>query len=444
MNLKLNLRTLLAPIFLLIVSCNKELKSNSTVEKYIPVLNIQAEKAFKKIDTLKAYFCDYPEECERYNKLTYIEKRRFEERVTKNRVHLAQDFLYSYPNDEHYYEVLKFFFNLNFEPRFLVGTIPDSLSMFFSKEIPFGTPEYYKRLRSLPIDIEAKNEWLDRGYELAEKFLQSNASIEKKLKIENDILGRDLRCAYELYKSLDKRNKGLEEVYWKQFDRQYWESFRLRMNNLIEKYADIEIMATYVERFISFVSKLSPHLTELYWGKFLELTNDNHPKSNKKGFKAIHKMAKTNLNALRTVDESKPLEMIVKSIEGTRINLADLRGKVVLIDFWTIRCLPCIQEMPYVQAIYEKYRNQGFEVIGLAGNGDNSKDRVLEIIKKQGATWPQVLDKGEDAIISYHSLYNIKSYPTVWLLNKEGVIVDKNARGIRLEPLIRQNLGLDD
>jgi hypothetical protein len=94
--------------------------------------------------------------------------------------------------------------------------------------------------------------------------------------------------------------------------------------------------------------------------------------------------------------------------------------------------------------MYDKYRSQGFEVIGLVGDDDTAKEQVLKIIKKQSASWPQYLDKGKDAIVSYHSLYNIRSYPNVWLLNKEGIIVDKNARGVRLEPLIRLHLGLDN
>ncbi|MCX2681899.1 TlpA disulfide reductase family protein [Galbibacter sp. EGI 63066] len=443
MNLKLNLGALLAPIFLLIVSCTEELKSNSTEQAEVPVRNIQAEKAFKNIDTLKAYFCDYPEECERYKKLTFIKKRKFEERVTKNRVRLAQNFLDSFPNDARYFEVLRFFFNQNFEPRFLVEEIPDSLSMFFSKEIKYGTPEYFKRLRSLPIDVKAQDEWLNQGYELAEKFLQTNAPLEKKLIIEMAILGRDFRQALRIYKGLNIQKKGLEARYWKEFDKFYWEFLRLRIISIAEKYSELEVIANNIEQFMSVTSQLTPHLKEEYWEGFLSLT-EGHPLSKNAGFKAIHEMAKKNLEALEHVDYNKPLDISFTAVDGTKINLADLRGKVVLIDFWTIRCPPCIKEMPHIQAMYEKYRDQGFEVIGLAGNGDESKDRVLEIIKKQGATWPQRLDKGKDVIVSYHSLFNINSYPTVWLLNKEGIIVDKNARGIRLEPLIRLHLGLEN
>ncbi len=444
MKLKTHITVLLVQILFLFISCSDAKVKHEPNQRDITVIHPQAEKDFKEIDSLKTLFCDYPEECERYEKLTFLEKRRFEERVSKNRVRLAQSFLDSYPDDPRYFEVLKFFFHLNFEPRFLSGAVPDSLTFFLSKEIQFGTPEYYKRLRSIPIDVNAQNNWLKKGYELAEKFLHSNAAIEKKMEIEVALLGRDFRISLLQYQSLDKQKEGIEAGFWKQFDKHYWDTFRLRMADLIEKYSELEIAATYVEQLIALVSKFSPNLAELYWEDFLKMTDVNHPLSNTKGFIAIHKKSKANLKALRSVDDSKPLEMSFTAIDDTKINLADMRGKVVLIDFWTIRCAPCIKEMPHVQAMYEKYRNYGFEVIGLAGDNDVAKEQVLRIINRQNATWPQCLDKGKDAKVSYHSLYNIKSYPTVWLLNKKGIVVDKNARGNRLEPLIRRYLGLDN
>ncbi|WP_066223745.1 TlpA family protein disulfide reductase [Formosa haliotis] len=445
MNFYLKTVGVIALILLISMSCAKEEQSKNTMAKVeVPISNIEAENAFKNLDTLKSYFCDYPEECERYKKLTYLEKRKFEEKVYKNRLQLALNFLDSYPNDPHYFEVLKFFFNLNFEPWFLQEVIPDSLSLFLSKEIKYGTLEYYKRRRSLPIDIQARSEWLNKGHELAQKFLKTDAPIEDKLNVEVALMARDFRLALRKHKGLNIKKQGLEAQYWRDFDKYYWEWFLLKMFDLTKKYSETEIIADYVNQFNSLMTSITPHLTQSYWEGFLDLTAIGQPLSNNAGFKAIHEMAKINLEALERIDLSKPLEMEFTSINGDNINLKDMRGKVVLIDFWSIVCAPCITEMPHIQEMYDKYRDQGFEVIGLAADGDSSKDRVLEIIKKQGATWPQSLDKGKDVVVSYHSLLNIKGYPTVWLLNKEGIIVDKNARRERLEPLIRQYLGLED
>jgi thiol-disulfide isomerase/thioredoxin len=290
---------------------------------------------------------------------------------------------------------------MNFEPHFVSEKISDNVRVFLSKD--FGkniTTGLLEQRRVLPIDMQAKTKWLEKGYELAAKFLKSNSPYEQKIQIEIGLLGRDFRLALRQYKSLDIQKRGVEADYWKQFDKHYWESFRLRMVGLIEKYSEFEIMATYVEHLITLVAKFSPHLAEPYWEDFLQITDVNHPYFNHKGVRAVHERAKANLMALKNVDDSKPLEMTFTAIDGTKINLADLRGNVVLIDFWTVRCAPCIKEMPHMQAMYDKYRSQGFEVIGLVGDDDTAKEQVLKIIKKQSASWPQYLDKGKDAIVS--------------------------------------------
>lgn len=445
MNLKKNLTTLIASTLFLFFACSKEVKLGSSEKDKATQLNPQAERDFKRIDSLKGYFCDFPQECELYeNKSTFLEKRRFEDRVYKNRMQLALDYLESYPDDPRYYEVLKFYFHLNFEPHFVAEKISDNVKVFLSKD--FGkniTTGLLEQRRVLPIDMQAKTKWLEKGYALAEKFLGSDAPRENKLKIEIAVLARDFRFALRQYQSLEKDKKGIESEFWKRFDKQYWESFRLRTNGLLEKYADLEIMGTYVQQLIALISVYSPALSKPYWNDFLEFTDNDHLLSESAGFKTVHNLAEKNLITLRSFDMSKPLDMAFTAIDGAKVDLADMRGKVVLIDFWSIRCAPCIKEMPHVQVMYEKYRSQGFEVIGLAGDDERARERVLKIIKKQNATWPQYLDKGKDAKVSYHALYKINSYPTVWLLNKEGIVVDKNARGVRLEPLIRKHLGLE-
>lgn len=427
-----------------VLSCEQTKAITSSESMNSPITNIKAEKSYKKIDSLKGYFFNSPEEFERYNNSTFLDKKIFEDKVIKNRKLLAQNFLDSFPYDKHYYDVLKFYFNMNFEPIFIEEEISDSLKAFLTKNMQFGTPEAYRRYRSLPIDMEAKRAWLNEGYALSNTFLNTDAARKDKLTIENALLAREMRQTFKLNFGMEGRLNEWQAGYWSEVDQLLWESFRIRMNGLIEKYADMEIIATNVSGFINFVSFKSPHLTLPYWKKFLEFTISHPQLANSKGFKAIQDLAKQNIAALKKVDLIKPLNCSFKSIDGKYINLKDLRGKVVLIDFWSVRCPPCISEMPFMQALYEKYKSKGFEIIGLAAEGEESKNRVLEILKKQGATWPQHLDKANDAVVSYHALFNINGYPTVWLLNQDGLVVDKDARGERLEPLIRKYLELDN
>lgn len=447
MKLKIYLIVLVVHLCLIHYACSPGKNENKQNQKRIPVLKIQAEKDWKHLDSIKSLFCDYPEECELYDKSSFIGKRKFADKVSKNKMHLAEAFLDTYPNDTHYYEVLKFFLNLNFEPRFIAEDIPDSLMVLLSQAYSKDDrPKFLHQNRALPIDKVARDRWLKKGDTLVAQFLKSDASLERKAEMEIRVIGRDFRLALVLYQNLSIQKKGIEADYWERFDAYYWESFRLRTYNLLEKYSDLESMGSFVQKMITLIAKFSPRLTESNWNYFLNKTDNSNKMANHKGFKKVHTIAMESLKIIqkdKNLNEPKPLEMEFTAIDGTKINLRDMRGQVVLIDFWTVNCGPCIKEMPHVMAMYNKYRNQGFSVIGVVGNSDSALKRILEITKKANATWPQYLDYGKDAKISYQDLYNIKSHPTVWLLDKNGIVMDKNARGKRLEPLIRKYLDLE-
>ena len=80
---------------------------------------------------------------------------------------------------------------------------------------------------------------------------------------------------------------------------------------------------------------------------------------------------------------------------------------------------------------------------GIAMDMEEVKPRLLEILKQKKAIWPQRFEGKGFGGDTYRQLYGIGSLPTVWLVDKDGKIVDRNARGERLEPLIRKYLGLD-
>ena len=115
-----------------------------------------------------------------------------------------------------------------------------------------------------------------------------------------------------------------------------------------------------------------------------------------------------------------------------------MRGKVVLIDFWASWCVPCMIEIPKVKAAYEKLQPQGFEIIGI--NLDEDKAPMQRVLTSAHMTWPQSFDgqKWEGPLVSR---FGIMSIPTVWLVDKRGVLRDLNARGNlveRVEKLLRE------
>jgi peroxiredoxin len=120
--------------------------------------------------------------------------------------------------------------------------------------------------------------------------------------------------------------------------------------------------------------------------------------------------------------ENTPLEWKVRAVDGSEIDLARLRGKVVLLDFWATRCPPCVEELPNVLATYKKFHDKGFEIIGISS--DENAEILLRFVKARGITWPQYLDSYTQ--ISQH--WKINGLPSMWLINKKGLVANKNAR----------------
>ncbi len=117
----------------------------------------------------------------------------------------------------------------------------------------------------------------------------------------------------------------------------------------------------------------------------------------------------------------KPLELQFTAVDGSKVDVSKLRGKVVLIDFWATWCGPCMQRVPDTVDAYNALHGKGFEVVGISLDQDKAK--LEAVTKSSGMTWPQYFDgKGWDNAIS--ASYGITSIPRMWLVNKKGMVVD--------------------
>lgn len=129
---------------------------------------------------------------------------------------------------------------------------------------------------------------------------------------------------------------------------------------------------------------------------------------------------------LRGMDAlGKPLELSFTALDGRKVDLKNLRGKVVLIDFWATWCGPCIQELPTVKAIYQKYHDKGLEIIGISL--DKQRTMLEQFLKKNQIPWPQYFD-GKGWQTYWAQYYGIQAIPTMWLIDKKGILRDQNAR----------------
>lgn len=111
---------------------------------------------------------------------------------------------------------------------------------------------------------------------------------------------------------------------------------------------------------------------------------------------------------------------------GKPVSLNDFRGNYLLLDFWASWCGPCRRENPNVVRMYKKYNDKGFEVLGVSL--DSKRDKWLKAIEEDNLTWTHVSElKGWDSKAG--KLYGVMSIPHTLLINKEGIIIDKNLKG---------------
>ncbi|MCQ2265909.1 MAG: TlpA family protein disulfide reductase, partial [Bacteroidales bacterium] len=119
--------------------------------------------------------------------------------------------------------------------------------------------------------------------------------------------------------------------------------------------------------------------------------------------------------------------------------LSDLRGKVVLLDFWASWCRPCRGENPHVVAMYHKYHDKGFEVFSVSL--DRDKANWEKAIMADGLIWPNHVSDLKYWSSEAARIYGVSSIPCTFLLDQNGRIIAKNLRGESLAKALEQLFG---
>ena len=149
----------------------------------------------------------------------------------------------------------------------------------------------------------------------------------------------------------------------------------------------------------------------------------------KKAFLVIGiSIASLTMNAQLRIGESVP-EIELPNTGDSILRLSSLQGKVVLIDFWASWCAPCRAANPYVQKLYSRYRDKGFEVFAVSL--DTKKKDWLKAIKQDKLKYTQVIDNsGWRSKVAER--YFVDQLPTNFLLDRSGKIVAINLDGKEL------------
>ena len=127
----------------------------------------------------------------------------------------------------------------------------------------------------------------------------------------------------------------------------------------------------------------------------------------------------------------------VKDTKGKDLSVGMLKGKVVLVDFWATWCETCMQEMPQIRTVYNKYHEKGFEIIGVSLDTDESQ--FVTTIENFKMKWPQFFD-GQYFQNELAEKYNVSAVPVTYLIDKKGVIFWKGIGSEQLADAVEKLL----
>ncbi len=136
--------------------------------------------------------------------------------------------------------------------------------------------------------------------------------------------------------------------------------------------------------------------------------------------------------------EAKDFEVTL--LDGSPFRLSAQRGKVVLVDFWDVRCGPCRKEMPNLKAIYADFKDRGFEILGISL--DTEKPLLYDYVKQAELPWKIACSwNGWDDTTA--KLYRISATPSTWLVDRRGVVRYCDVRGEELRTAVETLIAED-
>ena len=111
-------------------------------------------------------------------------------------------------------------------------------------------------------------------------------------------------------------------------------------------------------------------------------------------------------------------EVDLERLEGDRVRLSDLRGRVVVLNIWASWCPPCRAEMPALQALHEQRLGQGVVLLGINSTVQDSEQAAREFAAEYGLSFPIALDRDGEAT----RLYQVRALPSTFFIDRQGII----------------------
>lgn len=292
---------------------------------------------------------------------------------------------------------------------------------------------------------------------IAELFIEPG-SLKVQLEAgkfdEASLTGSKTHIEYTQLRTSQKEEQAKLQPLSAEYDRLNNEYIEKRRAN-----ADSATLANYKERLEKIKEDMEPVGEEMSKKElaFIESHPDSHVSAyllshqvNRRpyetGLKAFNSLAESVRNGgygKGVADELEQLKMgspgatahvfARKDINGEEFNLADYKGKYVLIDFWASWCVPCRKGNPHLKKVYNQYKKRGFEIVGISDDDGNPQAWRKAVDQDGIGIWKHVLRgldmnkklKGEKNPDDLSDYYGISSLPTKILINPQGVIIGR-------------------
>lgn len=325
---------------------------------------------------------------------------------------------FQFPNDQRRYDWFNRTLENGVSGNNYWSNIEEGMKQFISLA---GSYKEY----SIPINQIELKEW-ERSYPKMLKEYKHYAEISKNLYSYNNVLERGLRSFFHL-----SFNKAYREN--KKMDFARLNQFLLPAAERIFKYkgdANPELYVPWVHMQKGINGCLRSYydeygLNEKDMAKYF-LSLEKHP------LPEIRRWANQQSNVFLLMEEGQSFEFKHKTIDGEEIDFEKLRGKVVLVDFWSTWCSGCISRMPAIKKVYDQYKDRDFVVISAALDDMDKLEEIKAIEKKIGADWPTLIIGGPSNKNSLGGKiwkrYNFFGVPQILLFDKKGKLVMLNDR----------------
>ncbi|MGI9176006.1 MAG: peroxiredoxin family protein [Rhodothermales bacterium] len=130
-------------------------------------------------------------------------------------------------------------------------------------------------------------------------------------------------------------------------------------------------------------------------------------------------------------------DFTAETIEGDTVKLSDLKGEVVLLEFWATWCGPCLPDIPHLKKLHEKYGDQNFQLVGVSLDYELSE--LEQFVDSLDMAWPQVWqEKAWEGPVA--ELYNVTGIPDSYLIDQDGKIVAKDIDAEKLDEAVGELL----